>query len=69
MSKMKKGLIQDVVGIVEKGIDQLDDKAGVIIVLGIIAIVAMYSDLQSNDEIVRLITSGLLGMATGKAMR
>lgn len=44
----------------------IDDKAGIIIALTIICCVAMYQDVASTDDLLKFVSSGLLGMAVGR---
>lgn len=50
-------------------IKHIDDKAGVIFVLGVIACVAMFTDIANAEKLTSNIVSGLLGMAIGKIKR
>lgn len=47
-------------------ISGIDDKAGIIVALTIICCVAMYYQVESTDDLLKYVTSGLLGMAVGR---
>lgn len=49
-------------------IDKINDKAGGILVLGVIAVVAMSIGFENANSIVSNIVSGILGLVTGGAI-